>query len=152
MNTLVESISDFLWLSERIATAGQPTIAQYPAIAAAGYRVVINLGLKDSPNALADEAEIASNLGLEYIHIPVAWNAPTREDFQIFVKAMEVHLQHKIFVHCAANKRVSVFMYLYQIHQGIDSMTAGKDLAKIWVPNLIWQNFINAIQSSIRGN
>jgi protein tyrosine phosphatase (PTP) superfamily phosphohydrolase (DUF442 family) len=140
----IENICNFLQLSHRIATAGQPTIEQYPAIAIAGYEVVINLALKDSPNALADEASIASNLALEYIDIPVEWDAPTLENFQEFVSGMDVHLEQKIFVHCAANKRVSVFMYLYrQLHQGVDETTARQDLAKIWVPNQIWQNFID---------
>jgi protein tyrosine phosphatase (PTP) superfamily phosphohydrolase (DUF442 family) len=107
----IENICNFLQLSHRIATAGQPTIEQYPAIAIAGYEVVINLALKDSPNAFADEASIARNLALEYIDIPVEWDAPTLENFQEFVSVIDVHLEQKIFVHCAANKRVSVFMY-----------------------------------------
>ena len=149
MDDRIENICNFLQLSNRIATAGQPTIEQYPAIAIAGYQVVINLALKDSPKALADEGSIASNLGLEYIDIPVEWDAPTLEKLQEFVSVMDVHIEQKIFVHCAANKRVSVFMYLYrQIHQGVDETTARRDLAKIWVPNQIWQNLIDAKRHS----
>ena len=150
MEDSIENITNFLQLTIRLATAGQPTVEQYPAIALAGYRVVINLGLIDSPQALANEAAIASNLGLEYIHIPVQWDAPTLVDFQEFVSAMDTHIHQKVFVHCAANKRVSAFMYLYQIHQGMDEIIAGQDLAKIWMPNQIWQNFIETIQSSMR--
>ncbi len=56
----IADIVNFLQLSDRLATAGQPTIKQYPAIAAAGYQVVINLALTDSPSALADESELAA--------------------------------------------------------------------------------------------
>jgi protein tyrosine phosphatase (PTP) superfamily phosphohydrolase (DUF442 family) len=147
MNERLEDIYNFLPLSDRLATAGQPTSEQYPALAAAAYRVVINLALTDSSNALANEAQIAANLGLEYIHIPVEWDAPTLADFQEFTSAMTARTDRKIFVHCAANKRVSVFVYLYrQIYEGIDAATARLDLIKIWTPNHTWQQFIEAIE------
>ena len=145
MNDHIADISNFLQLSNRIATAGQPTIEQYPAIAAAGYQVVINLALTDSPSVLADEFAIASNLGLEYIQIPVIWTEPTLADFQAFMNIMDKYSAHKVFVHCAANKRVSAFLYLYrQLVESIDEPTAHKDLAKIWIPNPVWQNFIDS--------
>jgi protein tyrosine phosphatase (PTP) superfamily phosphohydrolase (DUF442 family) len=150
MNLSSENIADivnFLQLSDRLATAGQPTIEQYPAIAAAGYQVVINLALTDSPSALVDEHTIARNLGLEYIHIPVIWTEPTLADFQEFMNIMDKYSAQKVFVHCAANKRVSVFLYLYrQLVEGIDELTARKDLARIWIPNPIWQDLIDSIK------
>jgi protein tyrosine phosphatase (PTP) superfamily phosphohydrolase (DUF442 family) len=145
MSNNIEDISNFLQLSARIATAGQPTIEQYPAIAAAGYQVVINLALTDSPSALADELTIASNLGIEYIHLPVIWTEPTLADFQAFMNIMAKYSAQKVFVHCAANKRVSAFLYLYrQLVEGIDELTAHQDLVKIWVPSPIWQDFIDS--------
>jgi protein tyrosine phosphatase (PTP) superfamily phosphohydrolase (DUF442 family) len=137
----VEQIVNFLQISDRLATAGQPTIEQYPTISAVGYQVVINLALTDSPNALVDEGSLAQNLGLEYIQIPVVWDNPTLEDFQEFSSAMDAHSESKIFVHCAANKRVSAFVYLYRVFQGVDKLIVQQDLAKIWTPNEIWQAF-----------
>jgi protein tyrosine phosphatase (PTP) superfamily phosphohydrolase (DUF442 family) len=90
------------------------------------------LALIDSPSALADELTIASNLGLEYIHLPVIWTEPTLADFQEFMNIMAKYSTQKVFVHCAANKRVSAFLYLYrQLVEGIDELTAYQDLAKI---------------------
>ena len=150
MSAKIEDIINFLQVSDRLATAGQPTVEQYPAIAAAGYKVVINLALTDSPNALVDEGSLASKLGIEYIQIPVAWTAPTLADFQKFRSATDAHADDKIFVHCAANKRVSVFVYLYRIGQGVDELIARQDLVKIWTPNQIWEQFIDRTRSSIR--
>jgi protein tyrosine phosphatase (PTP) superfamily phosphohydrolase (DUF442 family) len=145
MNDNIKDIINFLQLSDRIATAGQPTIDQYPAIAAAGYQVVINLALTDSPSALVDEFTIARNLGLEYIQIPVIWTEPTLADFQAFMNMMDKYSTQKVFVHCAANKRVSAFLYLYrQLVEGIDELAAHQDLAKIWIPNPIWQDFLES--------
>ena len=152
MNDNIADISNFLQLSDRIATAGQPTIEQYPAIAAAGYQVVINLALTDSPSALVDECTIARNLGLEYIQIPVVWTEPTLADFQTFMNIMDKYSAQKVFVHCAANKRVSAFLSLYrQIVEGIDEVTAYQDLVKIWIPNPIWQDFIDSISLEYSG-
>lgn len=144
MSERLEDIINILVLSDRIVTAGQPTASQYPAIAVAGYQTVINLALEESANALPNEDAISASLGLEYIHIPVLWEAPTLDNFEEFVRVMSQRNDRQIFVHCAANKRVSAFMYLYhQIVDGIDEATAQLSLAKIWVPNLVWQTFIN---------
>lgn len=146
MGKRIEDIYNFVQLSDRIATAGQPTEIQYPAIATAGYQTVINLALKESANALANESAIAANLGLEYLQIPVVWDAPTLENFQEFVEAMNARTDRKIFVHCAANMRVSAFMYLYrQLDHRVDEPTAKLDLLKIWEPNEVWQTFIDRV-------
>ncbi len=149
MGTQIEHIANFLQISDRLATAGQPTVEQYPAIVSAGYRVVINLALNDSPNALADEASLACQLGLAYIQIPVEWDAPTLADFQAFRAVMDAHPEEQIFVHCAANKRVSAFVYLYRLCQGVDEPIARQDLTKIWTLNEIWKKFIDRVRSSI---
>jgi protein tyrosine phosphatase (PTP) superfamily phosphohydrolase (DUF442 family) len=149
MGVKLEEIDRFVRLSDLIATAGQPTQIEYSAIANAGYQLVINLALKESTNALPNEKAIATKLGLAYIHIPVLWEAPTLENFQEFVDVMNVHVGRKIFVHCAANKRVSAFMYLYrQLYERVDEETAQLDLAKIWQPNQIWQDFIVRVRDN----
>jgi protein tyrosine phosphatase (PTP) superfamily phosphohydrolase (DUF442 family) len=149
MNDHIDNIANFLQISERLATAGQPTVEQYSLIVTAGYEVVINLALTDSPNALVDEDSLARTLGLEYIHIPVEWTAPTLIDFQAFRSAMAAHSEHKILVHCAANKRVSAFIYLYRIGEGVNELIARQDLAKVWIPDSIWQTFIDRVRSSM---
>ena len=47
MEEKLENIYNFVQISDRVATAGQPTEIQYPTIAAAGYQTVINLALTD---------------------------------------------------------------------------------------------------------
>ena len=145
----LENIYNYLEISDRIATAGQPSIEQFSHIKEAGYQVVINLALKDSSNALRNEQEIVETQGMQYIHIPVIWENPTEDKLQEFIQIMKTHLDKKVFVHCAANKRVSAFIYLYHRSQeGIDKETAKKDLHQIWVPNQIWQQFIQNVENS----
>ena len=59
-------IYKFLPIVDHWATSGQPTAAQLMAIKAAGYDVVVNLALPDSPNALSGEAELVAALGLAW--------------------------------------------------------------------------------------
>jgi len=51
-----------------------------------------------------------------------------------------------VFVHCAANMRVSAFMYLYRlIHERLSDEQAKSDLHRIWTPNDTWQAFIQQV-------
>jgi protein tyrosine phosphatase (PTP) superfamily phosphohydrolase (DUF442 family) len=137
-------IFNFLKLSEKIATAGQPTISQLLSVKMAGYRSIVNLAPGTHENALPNEREIVESLGLEYIHIPVQFDRPTIEDFDRFCDVMQSSQDRSIFVHCAANLRVSSFMYLYRrIDRDVTPEAAQIDLAKIWTPNPIWQEFID---------
>lgn len=147
----IENIYNFLKISESIATAGQPTADQFLAISELGYQVVVNLALPESLNALPDEQAIVEAQGMQYFHIPVIWENPTLEDIKSFFTVMETNTDKNVFVHCAANMRVSAFMYLYcLIHEHISEEDAKKDLAQIWVPNEIWQKFIAQVIESYR--
>jgi protein tyrosine phosphatase (PTP) superfamily phosphohydrolase (DUF442 family) len=132
-------------ISDTIATAGQPTSEQFQAIAAQ-VEVVINLGLKDADYALPDEQGLVESLGLIYEPIPVLWEQPTIQDFDQFTHCISCHKGKKLFVHCAANKRVSVFVALYRIlEQAISSEQVFHDLEAVWMPNEIWQSFIEQV-------
>lgn len=142
----IKHIYNYLKLSDSVATAGQPTEAQLSLIKASGYQVVVNLALPESPKALPHEQAIVESLGMQYIHIPVVWENPTLEDVDRFFSVMEAIANQPVFVHCAANMRVSAFMYLYRrLHEGISDEQAKIDLHRIWTPNDTWQKFIKQV-------
>ena len=142
--TELSDIYNFLPIDERWATAGQPTAPQFAAIAQAGYEVVINLGMPDSPRAIADEAPLVTAQGLDYIAIPVVWDAPTTENLTEFFAAMTANAEKKRFVHCIANMRVSAFTFLYRVLvQEVPVAEARQTLHQIWEPNPIWRQFID---------
>ncbi|MGB3692580.1 MAG: protein tyrosine phosphatase family protein [Spirulinaceae cyanobacterium] len=139
----ISNIDNFLQISDSVATSGQPTPEQIQAIGEAKYQVVVNLALATSTNALTNEQEIVEAMGMEYGHIPVIWENPTLEDLRRFFEIMSSRSHENVLVHCAANMRVSAFMYLYRlIEQDINEVDAKKDLDKIWQPNRVWQDFI----------
>ena len=146
MSNNIENIHNFLQISNLIATSGQPTEKQFFVIKYSGYQVVINLALINSPGTILNEKQIVDSLGIEYIHIPVIWEKPKIADFLQFESVMQANSNKKVFLHCVANKRVSVFIYLFRyLHQGMSKEDAKKDLYKIWVPNDIWQQFIDEV-------
>ena len=144
MTDPLANIRAFLPLSERLATSGQPDAPQLAAIGAAGYEVVVNL--LPPQEALPNEADMIASCGMEYVQIPVEWNAPTLDDLERFFAVLQARADKKVFVHCAANKRVSAFLYLYRVlHQGMAEEEAAKDMRRIWSPNETWQQFITAV-------
>jgi protein tyrosine phosphatase (PTP) superfamily phosphohydrolase (DUF442 family) len=150
MDTL-HTIRNFLPLSDRVATAGQPTADQLVALRDGGFEVVINLALRSSTYALPDERAVVAGLGMQYVHIPVDFERPTEDDARQFFAAMDAAADRKVFVHCAMNLRVSAFMYLYRtLRQGMDEETAAADLDRVWTPNAVWQSFIDRVARELR--
>lgn len=139
-----DSVFNFLQINPNIATSGQPSKQQFKAIQQAGYKKVINLAPHDVENALANEAAVVADLGMDYINIAVDFNAPAEQDFDQFINHLHSYQSQKIWVHCAANMRVSSFIFRYRTAiLGEDKQTAEDDLYKIWRPNKIWRQFID---------
>jgi uncharacterized protein (TIGR01244 family) len=142
---MLEDIYNYLQLNESIATSGQPTKAQIVEIAQAGYEVVVNLALSDAEYSLPDEKATVESQGMTYVHLPVIWSQPTQEDLEAFCDVMDANRGKKIFVHCAANMRVSAFMALYRIRRlGWPPKQAFQDMQRIWTPEGWWRDFILA--------
>lgn len=147
----LEAIRSFVELSNKVGTAGQPTSEQFVEVKNAGYELVVNLALPTSTNALPNEADIVTSLGMEYIHIPVDWEVPQVDDALRFFEVMQANQNKKVFVHCAANMRVSAFMFLYRtLCQNMPVAEAQKDLHQIWIPEPHWQSFIDQVISACK--
>ena len=144
MANSVGEIYNYRCAAADLATSGQPREDQLTAIAEAGYDVVINLALHDDPRySLKDEASSVRRLGLEYIHIPVQFGAPTESDLLKFFDAMDRHKHRRVWVHCAANMRVTAFVGLYRrMREGWPEERAFALLREIWQPDEVWSQFI----------
>lgn len=149
----VYGIHNFHAVNAMLSTSGQPSEAQLAALAGDGVEVVINLALHDDPRySLRDETGLVRSLGMEYIHIPVQFAAPSEADLLMFFDAMEKHRDRKMLVHCAANKRVTAFLGLYYaIRQGRPDDEAFALMKTIWQPDVIWSSFISAMLGKYRG-
>ena len=140
----LEDIRGYLRLGERLATSGMPRAEHFAALRQAGFEVVINLALPTSDHALPNEGELVSAQGMAYIHLPVQFEAPQTADFERFSRLLQVCETQKVFVHCAANYRVSAFVFLHRLRQqSVSRAQAERDLRQIWEPDLVWKSFIN---------
>jgi protein tyrosine phosphatase (PTP) superfamily phosphohydrolase (DUF442 family) len=139
----LEEITNFLRISDAIGTAGQPTAAQFAAIKAAGYEVVVNLAMSNSTNALPNEGELVAEHAMDYVHIPVVWERPTIRDLEQFFEAMDRYRGKRVFVHCAMNMRVSVFVCLYRVlRENTPFEVASEAIYEIWEPDAVWDGFL----------
>ena len=141
----LEEVYNYLQIDERIATSGQPTEAQFRLMPEAGYLRVINLAPQSVlENSLTTEPELLAELGIEYTHIPVDFQAPGEQEFARFVEVMAAVGDDKVWVHCAANMRVSAFMYRYRrdVLQQPEGKI-GEALARIWEPSAVWKKFLD---------
>src|SRR5215468_6736069 len=109
----IDDIRNFVELSDHLATAGQPSEQHVRELASAGFEVIVNLGLLDPRYCLADEAGLTRSLGMAYHHIPVDFHAPQHQALGEFFRVMDASRGRSVFVHCAANYRVSSFVALY---------------------------------------
>jgi uncharacterized protein (TIGR01244 family) len=136
-------ISNWLRIDDRLTTSGQPTEAQIAALPAIGVRHVVNLALHTHERALADESATVTAAGMRYVHIPVAFDAPSQDDFARFCEAMAVIGGDPVHVHCIVNARVSAFVYRYRREVlGVDEATARAAMERLWRPGGVWAAFI----------
>lgn len=142
----ITEIHRFAAIEDKLVTAGQPKEACLAAIADAGFETVINLALHDDPRySIADEAGTVEALGMNYVHIPVQFKAPQLAELDAFCAAMQAAAGQKLFVHCASNYRVPVFLALYRIRcLGWPQEEALAEMRKLWEPDETWQAFITA--------
>lgn len=134
----------YMWrrIDDRLTTSGQPTEAQLAALRALGVTHVVNLALHSHEKALPDEAGSVRALGMDYIHIPVAFDNPTEEDFARFRAAMDALAGKTVHVHCIANYRVSAFLYRYRRDVlAMAEAEARGEMERIWRPGGIWARF-----------
>lgn len=130
-------VFDWLW------TSGQLSEKDIMRLADLEIEAVINLALPTSSNALPGEAELVTQLGMTYIHIPVEWENPELHQLAQFFGMLKIFEGRKVWVHCAKNMRVSVFVYLFRkLCLGENEEASKFPMQSIWVPNETWQSFI----------
>ena len=141
----IEDAYNFRHIHERLTTSGFVTAAHLDHLGDDGYGAVINLLPDGHDLALADEGRILAEQGVDYVYLPVDFDAPTRADLDAFTDAMDTRTDQKIHVHCAANYRVSAFYSLYARRRGLCTAAEAERLvAEIWNPaeHPVWAAFL----------
>jgi len=104
-----------------------------------------------------EEGFRVTQAGMTYIQIPVDWQDPALRDLELFFDVMEANEDRNVYVHCFANMRVSVFVYLYRtLRKGMSEEEAWQDVLKVWDPETNpdtpqWPKFIAAAKKELGG-
>lgn len=135
-----------------ITTSGKLDAGAPARLAAIGVRHVVNLALDTHPEALGDEAALLTAAGIAYTHIPVPFDAPTREHVTALAEALSAH-PGPTHVHCIRNWRVTAFFYLLDLAAGVPEPEARARMATVWNPledeaaPAVWRDFLRGAQS-----
>ena len=139
-------ISNFRQYSDTFASAGQPTREQFQLLADQGFERIVYIAFSNNNNALADADQLVKGLGMEYMHVPVAFDNPLADDFYAFADSMRRNTGKKTLLHCQVNARATAFSFLYRVLFDDISITDAKaDMNTVWQPNAVWRDFIFAV-------
>lgn len=129
-----------------LATAGQPDAETLGMLADAGFGLVVNLAPPDSRGAVPEESRLLGEDGVAYVNIPVDWQQPAYEDFELFSAVMRNAGDRKVLVHCQMNMRASVFTFLYRVvHAGVSPERGFEAVRAVWEPSEQWREFVDAV-------
>lgn len=139
----LSEIRNYKAYSATFSSSGQPSKEQLELLKAEGFERIAYIAFSNSRGAIAEEDAIVRELGMDYVQVPVIWDAPTKSDFYTFAGAMQREPDKKTLLHCQANYRASAFAFLYRvIYQGISVAEAKADMNSIWQPNDVWRALI----------
>lgn len=139
----LEDISNYREYSPLFASSGQPSKKQLRLLKDAGYERIVYIAFTNSGKAFDDEDQVVKELGMDYIQIPVVWDAPTESDFYAFAGAMQLGPEKKTLLHCQVNFRASAFSFLYRvIYRDVPVSEAKRDMNTVWQPNETWRDLI----------
>jgi protein tyrosine phosphatase (PTP) superfamily phosphohydrolase (DUF442 family) len=146
----IEKITNYINVSNIIASSGQPKELEIKYIAQSGFDVVINLAMPNSDNAIPEEGYIVTARKMKYIHIPVPFERPTLDHIKDFISIMNAFKGKKVWIHCALNYRVSAFLFLYmKLIENKPLEEAKKVILKSWEPNDVWSRFMEISKDEI---
>ena len=148
----IDASYNFRRVSERVTTSGIVPVQQLEELRDQGYDVVINLKPDIEAELGADEGQIVRDQGIDYVYLPVDFDAPTHADFQVFASAMDAHDGQKVHVHCAANYRVTAFYSVYAVERALWSEDEAERFVRdVWDPSEFpaWRSFIDGEHARI---
>ena len=109
----------YVKINDKIAIAGQLALEDFPGVAAAGFKGVVNNrpdGEEPTQPTSAEEAAAAAAAGLAYAHIPVTGASITEGDVRA-LQAVLAKTDGETLVHCRSGTRS---LTLYAIGEVLD--------------------------------
>lgn len=130
-------------IDDRLVTSGQPQATALASLSRLGFQAVISLAPADAPDAVADEPALLQAQGIDFVHLPVAFDVPSERDFEALSAALRQHAGRRVLVHCQVNMRASTLVFLHRaIVRREDPAGAWEAVTRVWLPRGPWQALI----------
>lgn len=137
---LALSAPNVVVIDDEIVTSGQPTAESLGQLRAEGFDAVIYLAPASVPDAVKDESGILTRQGIEFIHLPIPFGAPTESHFDAVSATLDRLKGKKVLVHCQVNMRASTMVFLYRVLRRSESPAAAYDsVTQVWTPQGPWK-------------
>lgn len=127
LRAIVPGLENAACPADDLATAGQPTEAQLRALAASGYRTVIDLRHATEPRGYDEPATVVA-AGMEYVRLPVL-GAPEDGTVDEFRALLRDQARRPVLVHCASANRVGAVLIPYLVLDEGYTQEAALDVA-----------------------
>jgi len=133
-------------IEPNLITSGQPSATALAGLKAEGFEAVIYLAPSSVPDAVKDEPELLSRQGIEFVHVPIPFGAPTEAHFEA-VSAELVRLRNKkVLVHCQVNMRASTMVFLHRVVRRKESPSGAYEaVTRVWSPQGPWKDMAQGI-------
>ena len=126
------ALPNYLELTPRIGTGGQPDEAGMKQLAEKGYKYVINIRASGEKVDFAAEEKQAMDLGLRYYMVPFSAREPSEGQALAFTALMSAVKDGKVFVHCGSGARVGSLMMIYLVlEEGMPPEKAEAEARKV---------------------
>lgn len=138
-------------ISPTLVTSGQPSAASLSHLAEDGFQAVIYLAPSNVSDAVANEPELLRAQGIDFVHVPIPFGAPTEAHFDQFAEQLKRLDGKKVLVHCQVNMRASTVVFLYRVVVGKESPTlAYAAVTRVWSPQGPWLTLVKKVLAAHR--
>jgi protein tyrosine phosphatase (PTP) superfamily phosphohydrolase (DUF442 family) len=132
-------------IGPNLVTSGQPSAQALAGLSRHGFQAVVYLAPGSVPDAVEDEPRLVAGQGLEFIHIPIPFGAPTEAHFELLSAALQRLRGRKVLVHCQVNMRASTLVFLHRVIDGKeDPAVAWEAVTRVWSPQGPWKRLVLA--------
>lgn len=123
----VIAVQNYSRATEQIALSGMISEGGVPALAATGFKTVIDLRTKNE--GVMEEKALVDMSGMMYVNIPTTVAGITKEQVAAFTKVIE-SVQTPVLIHCGSGNRASAMWASYRITKGTDPEVAIEEARK----------------------
>ncbi len=110
----VESIANFHRVSDRVATGGEPTVAQIAALADGGFNTIVNLR-EDGESNDGALFRAAREAGIRFVRVPVSMTNPTDASVAKFLAVTDDAVLYPVYVYCLEGNRAAAYWMIRRV-------------------------------------